>query len=116
MSHYAQVINGRVQQVLVIEPEVLATGEFGDPSQWIQTSYNTYGGVHRLGGTPLRKNYAGIDFHYDPVSDAFYAPQPFPSWTLDTETFLWNPPVAYPQDGKHYAWDESTVNWKEVEQ
>jgi hypothetical protein len=115
MSHYARVINGIVEEVIVADQSVIDAGLFGDPEQWIQTSYNTYGGVHKIGNTPLRKNFASPGFTYDLELDAFYAPQPFPSWTLDTATCLWNPPVPYPNDGKYYIWDESTVNWKEAE-
>ncbi len=76
-----------------------------------QTSYNTYGGVHTLGGTPLRKNYAGIGFTYDEDRDAFIPPQPYPSWTLDEATCLWEAPVTYPTDGNNYSWDENSQNW-----
>lgn len=114
MAHYAQVIDGRVQQVLVIDQETIDTGAFGDPSQWIQTSYNTHAGVHLLGGTPLRKNFAGIGNVYDPVRDAFYTPQPYPSWTLDEDTCQWHSPVARPTDGKDYMWSEFTQRWVEL--
>jgi hypothetical protein len=80
-----------------------------------QTSYNTHGGVHALGGTPLRKNYAGIGYTYDPVRDAFIAPKPYASWLLNETTCLWDAPVAYPDDGKRYSWDEATTSWVEVE-
>lgn len=110
MSHFAKVIDGIVTEVLVIEQDVIDTGMFGDPALWVRTSYNTYGGQHPE-GRPLRKNFAGIGFTYDEVRDAFYAPQPFTSWTLDEDTCLWNAPVAYPDDGKVYAWDEATLAW-----
>lgn len=110
MSHFAKVIDGIVTEVLVIEQDVIDTGMFGDPALWVRTSYNTYGGQHPE-GRPLRKNFAGIGFTYDPVRDAFIAPQPFASWTLDEDTCLWNAPVAYPDDGKVYAWDEATLAW-----
>jgi hypothetical protein len=80
-----------------------------------QTSYNTHGGVHALGGTPLRKNYAGIGYTYDPVRDAFVPPRPYASWLLNETTCLWDAPVAYPDDGKRYSWDEATTSWVEVE-
>lgn len=115
MAHYAQVIDGIVQQVIVIEQNVLNSGIVGDPRQWIKTSYNTRGGVHILGATPLRKNFAGVGFIYDNQLDAFYAPQPFASWVLDTDTCIWNPPKPYPTDGKKYVWDEITQNWFEFE-
>jgi hypothetical protein len=76
----------------------------------VQTSYNTLAGQHPE-GRPLRKNYAGIGYVYDEVRDAFYTPQPYPSWILDEETCIWNPPVAYPSDGNKYTWDEPSVSW-----
>ena len=80
-----------------------------------QTSYNTRGGVHLLGGTPLRKNYAGIGYTYDADRDAFIPPKPFASWVLNEDTCLWDAPVAYPTDGKRYVWDEDSGSWKEIE-
>ncbi len=81
---------------------------------WKQTSYNTYGGVHSSGGTPLRKNHAGIGYTYDEVRDAFIPPKPYPSCTLNESTCLWEYPVAYPDDGKMYEWNEEITNWEEV--
>jgi hypothetical protein len=116
MAHFAQIDeNNIVTQVLVIEQDVIDTGHFGDPASFIQTSYNTYGGQHTLGGTPLRKNYAGVGYTYDSVRDAFYAPQPYASWTLNEGTCLWEAPVAMPTDGKPYTWNEETLNWTEVQ-
>ncbi len=114
MAHFAKVVDGKVTQVIVAEPEFFETFVDNSPGEWIQTSYNTRGGQHTLGGTPLRKNYAGIGFTYDRTRDAFIPPQPFPSWTLDEDTCLWNAPIAYPQDDKSYTWDEQTTNWVEV--
>jgi hypothetical protein len=114
MAHYAKVNNGIVEQVIVAEKEFFNTFVDSSPGTWIQTSYNTYGNQHKLGGTPLRGNYAGIGYTYDATHDVFYAPQPFPSWTLNESTWLWEAPVAYPTDGKLYKWDESITNWKEV--
>ncbi len=111
MSHFAKVENGIVTQVIVAEQDVIDTGLFGDG--WIQTSYNTYGGKHPE-SRPLRKNYAGVGFTYDPELDAFIAPKPYSSWILDQESCLWNSPIPYPNDGKNYYWDEETVNWIEV--
>jgi hypothetical protein len=113
MAHYAHVENGIVTQVIVADQDFINSGAVGDPSTWVQTSYNTYAGEHRNGGTPLRKNYAGVGFSYDSVKDAFIAPKPFASWVLDNITCLWNAPVAKPQDNKHYVWNESTVTWTE---
>lgn len=112
MSHFAKVIDGIVTEVLVIEQDVIDTGMFGDPALWVQTSYNTYGGQHPE-GRPLRKNYAGIGDTYDTERDAFYAPQPFASWTLNEDTCLWTAPTPYPDDGKLYTWDEATLAWVE---
>ena len=83
-----------------------------DNDIWVQTSYNTFGNVHKLGGTPFRKNYAGIGYVYDPVRDAFIPPKPHPSWTLNESTGLWDPPVPYPDDGKVYIWKESDMKWE----
>lgn len=113
MSHFAKVENGIVTQVIVAEQDVIDSGLFG--TGWVQTSYNTYGGVHRNGGTPLRKNYAGIGYTYDPIRDAFIAPQPYASWTLDENTCLWNAPIPMPTDGKLYYWDESSLTWINIE-
>jgi hypothetical protein len=114
MAHYAKVNNGIVEKVIVAEADFFDTFVDSSPGTWIQTSYNTYGNQHKLGGTPVRGNYAGIGFTYDATNDVFYAPQPFPSWTLNESTWLWEAPVAYPTDGKEYSWDEATTNWKEV--
>lgn len=124
MGHWAKVDeNNIVVQVIVAEKDVIDSGLFGDPSTFIQTSYNTYGGIHYIPNsrTPsedqskaLRKNYAGIGFIYDPNLDAFYEPQPFPSWTLNTNTCQWDSPIPHPQDGKSYMWDENTTSWIEV--
>lgn len=121
MAHFAHIDeNGIVLQVIVVEPHQIASGEFGDPSEWVQTSYNTRGGVHYGpdgqpdGGVALRKNYAGIGDTYDAQRDAFIPAKPFPSWLLNEATCLWEPPVQQPQDEKSYRWDEQTVNWVEV--
>jgi hypothetical protein len=112
MAHFAQVENGIVMQVIVADQDVIDSGAFG--SGWVQTSYNTQGGQHRLGGTPFRKNYAGIGYIYDAQRDAFIPPQPYPSWTLNEDTCLWQPPTPMPTDGKMYDWDEETLSWIEV--
>jgi len=116
MAHFAKVNNGIVEQVIVAEPEFFDTFVDTSPGQWIQTSYNTHGGVHTLGGTPLRKNYAGIGFTYDATRDAFIPPKPFPSWALNEDTCLWDAPVAYPDDGQAYTWDEPNGVWAIAEQ
>ena len=114
MSHFAKIENGIVIQVIVVEQDVLDTGLFGDPTSWVQTSYTPSGGAHRLGGTPLRKNYAGIGYTYDSGRDAFIAPKPFESWVLDEATCYWTAPTPMPSDGKDYKWDEATTSWVEV--
>ena len=115
MSHFAKVENGTVTQVIVVEQDVLDTGLFGDPSLWVQTSYNTLGGRHVLGGTPLRKNYAGVGYTYDSERDAFIPPKIYNSWELNEETCLWEAPTTMPTDGKIYRWNEETVSWDEVD-
>ena len=123
MAHFAKVNNGIVEQVIVAEPEFFDTFVDSSPGQWIQTSYNTRGGKHYDPETgelsadqskALRKNYAGIGFTYDKTRDAFIPPQPFASWTLNEDSCLWEAPVAMPDDGKRYRWDEDTTAWVEV--
>ena len=115
MAHFAQIdSNNIVTQVLVIEQDVVDTGLFGEPSSFVQTSYNTHGGVHTLGGTPLRKNYAGIGYTYDSVRDAFISPKPYNSWVLNETTCLYEAPTPMPTDDKQYTWDEDTTSWIEV--
>ena len=87
---------------------------FNTSDNWKQTSYNTNRGVHKLGGTPFRKNYAGIGYTYDEDKDAFIPPQPYPSWPLNEDTCDYDPPVAYPDDGKKYTWNEEITNWEEI--
>jgi hypothetical protein len=117
MAHFAKVENGVVTQVIVIEQDVLNTGHWGDPASYVQTSYNTSGGVHTQGGTPLRKNFAGIGYTYDSGRDAFIPPKPFASWILDEATCHWNAPTAMPVvEGKQFTWDEATTSWVEVTQ
>jgi len=121
MAHYAKVADGIVTKVIVAEPEFFDTFIDDSPGQWIQTSYNTRGGIHYGqdgqpdNGTALRKNYAGIGFTYDVVRDAFIPPQPFASWTLNEDTCLWESPVAYPDDNNKYQWNEETLSWDIVE-
>ena len=121
MSHFAKVTDGIVTQVIVAEPEFFETFVDTSPGEWIQTSYNTRGGVHYTDGQlsqaqtkSLRKNYAGIGFTYDRTRDAFIPPKPFASWLLNDNTCLWDAPVTYPTDGRQYTWDEATTSWVEV--
>jgi len=116
MAHFAKIEDGIVTQVNVVDEDFFNENrETRYTGQWVQTSYNTQGGVHLLGGTPLRKNYAGVGYTYDEVRDAFYAPQPYPSWTLNEDTCWWESPVPMPTDGKMYQWDEEQQQWTEVE-
>ena len=110
MSHFAKVCDGIVIQVIVAEQEFFNTFVDSSPGEWIQTSYNTYGGQHPE-GRPLRKNYAGIGYTYDRVRDAFIPPQPYASWTINEDTCLWDAPVAYPDDGNIYVWNEDKQQW-----
>ena len=123
MGHFAKVSNGIVTKVIVAEADFFNNFVDDSPGQWIQTSYNTRGGVHYQPNTnepsedqskALRKNYAGIGYTYDSTRDAFIPPQPFNSWTLNEDTCLWDSPVAYPEDGKLYKWNEEMLNWEEV--
>ncbi len=113
MAHFAKVVDGLVTQVIVAEPEFFDTLVDSSPGQWIQTSYNTYGGVHPE-GRPLRKNYAGIGFTYDAGRDAFIPPKPYSKWVLNETTCLWDAPTQMPNDGKMYRWDDAAGNWVEV--
>lgn len=114
MSHFAKVVDGKVTQVIVAEAEFFQTFVDSSPGEWVQTSYNTHGGQHSNGGTPLRKNYAGIGYSYDRTKDAFIPPKPFASWVLNDTTCLWDAPTPMPTDDKVYEWDETTTSWKEV--
>ena len=113
MSHFAKVENGIVAEVLVITQDVIDTGMFGDPSLWVQTSYNTHGGVHPE-GRPLRMNYAGVGYAYDAERDAFIPPQPFPSWALNKDTCLWDAPLPCPKGTSKYFWNENELAWVKV--
>ena len=123
MGHFAKVSNGIVTRVIVAEADFFNNFVDDSPGQWIQTSYNTRGGVHYQPNTnepsedqskALRKNYAGIGYAYDTAKDAFIPPQPFNSWTLNEDTCLWDSPVPYPTDDKLYKWNEEILNWEEV--
>jgi len=105
MSHFAKIdSNNIVENVIVAEQDFINSGAVGDSFLWVQTSYNNN----------FRKNYAGVGFTYDATRDAFIPPQPYPSWVLNEDTCQWGAPVAYPDDGKSYDWDEDTLSWDEV--
>jgi hypothetical protein len=114
MSHFAKVLDGKVIQVIVAEPEFFKTFIDSSPGAWIQTSYNTHGNKHPE-GRPLRGNYAGLGYTYDAKNDVFYEPQPFKSWILNTATWIWEAPTPMPTDGNLYKWDESTTSWLEAD-
>ena len=129
MGHYAKIVKGKVVKIIVATQDFISNYNDGEPefidypSSWVKTSYNTRGGIHYQPNTnipsedqskALRKNYAGIGYTYDEVRDAFISPQPFNSWSLNEDTCLWEPPVAYPEDGKIYKWDEPSLSWEEI--
>jgi hypothetical protein len=119
MSHFAKIVDGKVTKIIVAEKEFFDTFVDSSAGTWLQTSYNTRGGLHYDkdgqpdGGIALRGNYAGEGYTYDFINDVFYAPQPYPSWILNNTTWTWEAPVAYPTDGKVYNWDETSQNWFE---
>jgi hypothetical protein len=114
MAHYAYLDeNGIVTSVIVGKNENDGGVDWEAYYGAKRTSYNTHGAVHSSNGVPFRKNYAGIGYTFDIQRDAFIPPKPYPSWILDEETCLWNPPIQYPNDGKLYTWEEETISWKE---
>jgi hypothetical protein len=122
MAHFAKLgIGNKVLKVEVVSNDIATTEQAGRDflnnlyntnDTWFQTSFNTYGGEHKLGGTPFRKNYAGIGWKYNQTKDAFIPPKPYASWTLNETTCQWQAPVAYPDDGKFYNWNETDKNWQ----
>ena len=130
MASFAKIgLNGKVIEVQSISNEVLQDAKGVEQEKlgidfltelthwpiWKQTSYNTFGNVHKLGGTPFRKNFAGIGMIYDEDRDAFIQPKPFNSWTLNEETCVWEAPVAYPNDGQRYSWNEENQTWQVID-
>ena len=116
MAHYAKVKDGKVIKVIVAEASFFDTFVDTSAGKWIKTSYNTKGGIHKLGDTPLRKNFAGIGYTYDEDRDAFIPPKTYTSWILNEDTCLWEAPVAKPtatlESNQYYSWNESIVNWE----
>ena len=110
MGHYAKVENGIVTQVIVADGVDWCEQNLG--GEWVQTSYNTYGGVHSSGKFAIHKNYAGIGFTFD--GTGFAPPKPFESWTLNNQSYLWEAPTPMPTDGKIYSWNEEDLAWEEV--
>jgi len=120
MAHFAEIDESNiVLRVLVVPDDEEHRGDdyladdLGLDGTWLQTSYRTHAGEHP-DGAPLRGNFAGVGYTYDPSKDVFYSPQPYPSWTLDETTFRWEPPVPRPDDGNSYSWDEDTTAWVAV--
>ena len=123
MGHYARVEKNQVVNVIKADEEALKSIKIPPHAKWIKTSYNTNGGVYYDPKTgerssdqskALRKNFAGVGYIYDEAKDAFIPPQPYPSWTLDDQTCLWNAPVEMPNDGLPHRWDEVSKTWKEA--
>ena len=125
MAHFAEIDeNNIVKRVIVAEQDFIDSGTVGNSSNWIQTSYNTKGGIHYTpnsihrepdGGVALRKNFAGIGNTYDSDKDAFYQPQPYPSWLLNEDSCQWESPIPYPDDGSDYNWNEENQSWDVLE-
>jgi len=125
MAHFAKIGKGsKVEKVIVVSNNDAPNEQAGvdfihnlykEKDLWKQTSYNTHGGVHKLGGTPFRKNYATVGGTYDQTRDAFIPPKPFNSWTLNETTCRWEAPVAYPTDGQEYSWNEANQTWDLME-
>ena len=126
MASFAKIgLNNKVIEVLSVNNEVLKDANGIEREDigidfltkltgwaiWRQTSYNTFSGIHKLGGTPIRKNHAAIGYTYDEDKDAFIEKKPFKSWVLNENTCQWEPPVNYPKDGNGYTWNEITKNW-----
>ena len=120
IAHWAEIDSDNiVTRVLVVaddkeDGQTFLAEDLGLGGTWKKTSYNTIGGVHTLGGTPFRKNFAGVGYTFDAAKDAFIPPKPFASWTLNATTCLWEAPTPMPTDDKIYTWDEATTSWKEV--
>jgi hypothetical protein len=126
MGHYAKVVDGKVSTVITATADFFTTFVDSSPGTWIKTSYNTRGGIHYEPNVnppvpsadqskAIRANYAGIGYIYDATNDVFYTTQPYPSWTISAPTWIWQPPIPYPDDGKMYTWDEATLSWVEVQ-
>lgn len=123
MGHFAKIVDGKVVEVIVAEPEFFDTFVDTSPGEWLQTSCNTRGGIHYKPNSwepsdnqskALRKNFAGVGYTYDRSRDAFIPPKPYPSWTLNESSCLWDPPVPYPNDGQSHLWNEEEGIWEQV--
>ena len=121
MAHFAEIDENNIVIRVLVTDNNDPNGDEGYQwlihtfgGRWVQTSYNTLAGVHLIGGTPFRKNYAGIGYTYDEQRDAFIPPKPYESWVLNEDTCLWGAPIPAPNDGKLYNWDENTQQWVEI--
>mgnify|MGYP003657276196 CR=1 FL=1 len=124
MAHFAKINDSNIVTEVIVVSNDVATSEsagvtfinnlYGTSDTWKQTSYNTLGNEHSLGGTAFRGNYAGAGYTYDASNDVFIAPKPYNSWALNGSTYLWEPPIARPDDGKFYSWSESNLQWEEI--
>jgi hypothetical protein len=124
MAHFAKIGNDNIVERVEVVHNNIATDEqagitflqnlYNDTATWKQTSYNTFANTHKLSGTAFRKNYASVGYTYDETKDAFISPQPYSSWTLNDDTCRWEAPVAYPDDGELYEWNEDTTSWDAV--
>jgi len=124
MAHFAKIGNDNIVERVEVVHNNVATDEqagitflqnlYNDSATWKQTSYNTFANTHKLSGTAFRKNYASVGYTYDETKDAFIAPKPYASWVLNDNTCLWGSPVAYPDDGEEYTWNEDTTSWDAV--
>ena len=125
MAHFAKLgVGNIVEKVEVVSNDIATTEQAGvdflnnlykSRDVWKQTSYNTKGGIHKLGGTPFRKNFANTGYKYDQTRDAFIPPKPFNSWILNEDTCLWEAPIVKPDDGQDYNWNETIQNWELIE-
>ena len=125
MAHFSKLGKGNIVEKVIVISDNDAPNEqagvdfinnlYGTKDIWKQTSFNTYAGEHKLGGTPFRKNFAGVGFRYDQSKDAFIPPKPFDSWTLNETTCLWEAPVAKPNDNGIYNWNEQNQTWDLIE-
>lgn len=114
MTHFAKITNGIVVQVIVAEQDFINSGKMGNANDWVQTSYNTHGGINKRTRIPIRKNYAGVGYTFDKVRDCFIAPKVFESWVLNESTAIYEAPIKKPDDNNHYNWNEDLIKWEKV--
>jgi hypothetical protein len=112
MTHFAEINNKIVIRVIVAEQDFINSGKMGDPNNWIQTSYNTYGGINKRTGIPIRKNYAGIGYTFDKTRNAFYSEKKYNSWILNEDTCIFEAPIKKPDNNNRYEWNEDNLKWE----